>query len=333
MLPEVRSYLDKVRLHLFLDPKTEKRVIGELYAYFEDKIAELQENGLYEKEATREAIRAFGRARVVARLMYEAYSKGSWAEVFLTALPHLTMAMLFFLHIWFHPVLAPVVFTSMVAVTLLGWWHGKPNWLYSWIGYALLPLLIGGYASFPVLEKEVTALFRGQGQMPGILILLPIFALFVFSLWIIIRTTARVVKRDWILATLMLVPLPILGSWLFYVQRAGGLFQENLAAFSQWDISMALVLSVLALAAATFVRLRQRVLKVMALVTLGMIAVTMTGHVFWGDLGFLGFVSASAVSFLFLLSPALLEARIGHGEARDEAWWAGSWLERPSTAK
>ena len=59
MLAEVRSYLDSVRAHLHLDTATEKHVIRELYTYFQERIAEQQEQGVSEKDATREAIKSF----------------------------------------------------------------------------------------------------------------------------------------------------------------------------------------------------------------------------------------------------------------------------------
>lgn len=333
MLPEVRDYLNNVRSHLFLDPQTERRVISELYSYFQEKIVELQGNGLSEEEATREAIRSFGRARVVATLMYEAYSKGSLTEAFLSALPHIIVSGLFISHLWYHPILLPMVFASLVGVTLFGWWHGKRNWLYSWIGYAWFPLLIGGYVARPALEQTAAFLLEGQGSLPSIWVLLLIALLFAFSVFIIVRTTIRVVKRDWILASLMIVPLPVLGSWLFNIEQAGGVFQENMAVLNQWDTSMALVLMILAVASAAFIRLRRRALKVGAIMTLGVIATTITGHILWGNWGLFGFVVASVLSLLFLLSPALIEARVGHGELKGETWWSGNWLERPSTAK
>lgn len=333
MLHEVRSYLDDVRLHLHLDPIREKRIISELSTYFEEKVAELQGKGVSERDAAREAVKSFGRARVVARLMYEAYSKGSWSEALLSSLPHLVVAGLFASHLWHHPVLAPLAFAGIVGITLFGWWHGKPNWLYSWVGYSLLPPLIVGYAFRPILEQTVSFLFRGQGSLPSIWVLLPICALFASSLWIIIRITIRVVRRDWILASLMLVPMPILASWLFNIEPVGGLFQSSGVASHQWDASMALILTVLAVASATFILLRQRILKTGALVTLGVIALTMAGHNLWGDLGFVGFLAAALLSLLFLLSPALLEDRIGHGEREEEVWGSGDWIEGSSTTR
>lgn len=333
MLPEVRNYLDEVRSHLHLDPLTEKRVIGELYTHFQERIAELQDRGISERDAGKVAIESFGRARVVARLTYEAYSKGSWSEAAKAALPHFLIAGLFLAHLWRQPVLAPLVFITIVGVTLFGWWHGKPNWLYSWIGYAFLPLLIMGFTSRPVVEQAASFLFWGSNTPPSWTPVSLLLSLFSLSLAIIISTTVRVVKRDWILASLMLVPLPIVGSWLANIEQAGGLFQGNGATLYQWDGVMALVLVVLGLASAIFIRLRQRILKAGALVTIGTIAGAIAVHTFWGNLGFFSALGAAFLLLLFLLSPALLEAKIGHGEARGEVWWWGDWVEHPSATK
>ncbi len=333
MLPEVRNYLDDVRSHLHLDPVTERQIISELYTYFQEKVAELEENGVCEKDATKTAIESFGRARVVARSMYEACSKGSWSDAVKASLPHLIIASLFAVHLWQHPVLAPLAFTVIVGVTLFGWWRGKPDWLYSWVGYSLLPLLIIGYASWPTLKQAASFLFLGEGSLPSVWLLVLVLVFCVVSLWVIVSTAKRVVKRDWILTSLMLVPLPILGSWLFNIEQMGGLFQGTGTALHQWDTSMALVLTVLGVTSAAFIRLRQRVLKVGAVVTIGVIAGTIAAHNLWGHLGFLGLLGMSVLSLLFLLSPALLESRIGHGEPKGEAWWSSEHLERRSTAR
>jgi len=333
MLPEVRNYLDDVRLHLHLDPGTEKQIINELYTYFQEKVAELEENGACEKGATKTAIESFGRARVVARLMYEACSKGSWADAVQASLPHLIIAGLFATHLWHHPILAPLAFALIVGVTLFGWWHGKPDWLYSWVGYSLLPLLIIGYTSWFTLKQGISFLLFGEGLLPNVWLLMLILLFYIVSLWLIVSTTIRVVKRDWILASLMLVPLPILGSWLFNIEEMGGLFQGTKTALYQWDTSMVLVLTVLGVTAAIFIRLRKRVLKAGALVTIGVIAGAIAANNFWGNLGFWSLLGISLLLLLFLLSPAVLEAKISHGEPKGEAWWSGDWAEHPSTTR
>ncbi|MBI4285983.1 MAG: hypothetical protein HY670_08845 [Chloroflexi bacterium] len=333
MLPEVKKYLEDVRAHLHLAPALERQIIGELYSYFQEKVAELQENGAPEIAAVREAIKSSGRPRVLARMMYEACNKGSLTEAFLSSLPHLVVAGLFVSHLWDRAIPSSFVFAAIVCVTLWAWWHGKPSWLYSWIGYSLLPLLIAGYASRPTIEQTV-AFFLGRSEaFPDIRMFLLMIALFSLGLWTIVRTTMRVVRRDWVLASLMLVPLPILGSWLFNIEQMGGLLRSAGNAIYQWDTAMSLVLFMLAGASAVFIRLRRRTLKIIALITLGVIAGTMAGQILWGNPGFLGLLAAAFLMLLFLVGPALLEARIGHGELRGESWWAGEWLRRPSAIK
>lgn len=333
MLPEVREYLEDVRSHLHLDAATERHILSELHCYFEEKVTELQDQGVPQEDVARESIKSFGRPRVLARLMYEAYSKGSLTEAILSSLPHLIVAGLFISHLWRHPLIAPIAFASIVCVTLYGWWHGKPNWLYSWVGYSLLPLLIGGYVSRPALEQIASFLLRRNDTLPSIWILLLIGALFSFSLWVIIRTTIRVVRRDWVLASLMLVPLPILASWLFNIEQLGSLFQSSNVTLYQWDTLMASVLTLLAAVSVIFIRLRKRILKAGALIALGVIAGTVAGHTLWGYPGFLGLLIGAALILLFLLGPALLEAKIGHGELKGETWWSAEWVKRPSTVK
>ncbi len=325
---DLRAYLEEVRSHLYLDPPHERRVISELYTYFQEKVADLAEQGQSEQEATRGAIRSFGRAKVVARLMYEAYSQGSWLDAVIAALPHLIVAFLFSLHLWRHPVIAPAVFLTIVGVTLYGWWRGKPNWLYSWIGYSLFPFLVVGYQTRGVLMSAIAYLVGGSGELPPpwALVLLGTFYAFAGSL--IIATTIRVVRRDWLLTSLMLVPLPILGIWLYNIEEVGGLFHRTQDVFFLWDFALAYVFAVLAAASAFFIRLRQRILKIGALLTIGTITGAIAVHNVWGNVGFFGILSVAVLLLLFLLSPALLEIGIGHGESKNKAWW--TWVERPS---
>jgi len=333
MLPNVKGYLSEVKLHLHLDPATEMQVMRELCGYFQEKTEELQEAGLSEKEATSIAIQDCGRPRVIAQRMYEAYSKGSWMEAALAFLPHLIIAGLFLSHLWRHPIVAPVFFLFIVGVTLYGWWHGKPSWLYPWIGYSLALLLIGGYVSRHIFVQATSFLLWQGETFPSIWILLPISAMCLFSIWIIIRTTIRVARRDWILASLMLVPLPIVGGWLLTLEQAGGLLRGSAELSHLPDISMAQALIMLGVTSAAFIMLRQRVLKVGALVSLGSIALAMIAHNLWGNLGFLSLLLTSLCLLLFLLSPALIEAKMGPDEQKGEAWWESTWYQYPSTTK
>ncbi len=318
MLPEVRNYLGLIQYHLRLDPSTEKQVICEFYDHIEEKIAELQAKGIPEKEAAKAAMDSFGRPRVVARMMYEACGQGNPTDATIALLPHLLVAGLFAFHLWDHALLASIVLISIMCATLFGWWHGKPNWLYSWIGYSLTLLLVGGYALVPTMQQSVS-FFKGDASFPNIGMFVLISALAVFSLGGIIRITIRVVKRDWLLASLMLVPFPIVGSWLFNVQIQGLLHSSDVV--HQWDQPMALACAVLGVMAAAFIRFRSRVLKIGAVIALSFIALVMVVQNIVGGLTFWGLVGLFIFILAFLFSPALMEKQVGHGEEETIAWW------------
>jgi len=319
MLPEIKNYLDEVKSHLRLDPEAEKPVVRELYTHFQEKMEELQEGGLSQEEAGRAAIESFGRSRVVARRMYEAHSKGSWVEAAIASFPHLVFVCLFAFHLWLHPVLMPIIIVAIVGVTLYGWWHGKPSWLYTWIGYSLLPLLVGAYAC--------ASLLWGPGAFPSVWAVLVILAFILFSIWAILLTTIGVVRRDWILASLMLVPLPIFGGWLLNLENGGGLLRGGAEVIHESDMAMAGALIALTVTSAAFIRLRQRVMKIGALIAIGIIALAVAAHGLWGGLGFFGLLAVALLLVAFLLSPALLEAKVGHGERKGEMWWETGWLK------
>ena len=320
MLPEIKSYLNDIRSQLHLDPHTERQIISELYNYFNEKISELRTRGLSEIDAAREAISACGRPRVIARMWYEACSRGSWGEACLSAMPHILVAVLFFSHLWNNVVFGPAMFMLIVAVTLLGWRRGKPCWLYPWIGYSFFPLIIAVFASGDVYKQILFFILTGQGPLPQAWAIAVVVLLFLSSLWIIISTTVKVVRRDWILASMMLVSLPVMTSWLYNIEQVGGLFQGHTSALYQWDISMGILLVVLGGSSAVFIRLRQRALRILAILTMGAVGAVVVACNFLPHLGFLGLLISMVFSLLFLLSPILIEARIGHGEVKNESF-------------
>ncbi len=329
MFPEVRVYLEEVRSHLHLDQITEKKVISELSTYFKEKIDELKDQGLTWAIAVKEAIKSCGRARVIGRLMYEAYSKGSWTDALVAFLPHFIVGFLFLFHLWNNPLLLIAVYGFIMAVTLFGWWRGKPNWLYSWAGYALVPLIIGSYLAAPVLWQVVNAILAGSSDSSVWIYLAALIGFFIFALSIMVKTTIRVVRRDWLLASLMLIPVPIFSSWLIYTSQSGSITFITETAMYQWDAAMASVLLTLGVTTAIFIRLRNRILKAGAVIIIGPISGGIIAHHFWGSIGLFGTLATALFTLLFLISPAILEATIGHGETKNEVWWSGDWLEHP----
>ena len=101
------EYLLKVKSHLHLDERLEKRIIAELYEHIIEKAKELEDTGTSTERCNEQAIKAMGRPRVIARVLYEAHSAGSPKDALLTGLPYLLVSLLFATHMWRNPILAP----------------------------------------------------------------------------------------------------------------------------------------------------------------------------------------------------------------------------------
>ena len=318
MQAEVESYLDEVKTHLHLDPHTERRVINELYSHFQEKVCDLEGEGMAEEEATAEALSSFGEARSIARLMYEAYSRGSWMEALISCQPHLIVAALFATHVWRSPVLLGAAFGAIVVITLLGWRNGVPNWLYSWVGYAVLPLLILSYMSFDPMTRTILFIVRGVGSPAPVWQLSVLALLYAFTIWLIASATVTVARRDWILVSLMLLPLPVLAIWVISVTQSEGFLLHALQGletrFSRWDTAMANFFVALGVTTALFIRIRQRALKVAAVIAVGIIGGAAAARSIWGDLGLFQLIAVSVCLFLFLTIPFLLRAIFSHDQ-------------------
>jgi hypothetical protein len=311
-MSDVVAYLDEVRLHLHLDPLTERRVISELASHFQEKVTELRSSGLAEEEASREAIQSFGEPKTIARLMYEAYGRGSWAETLIGCQPHLVVAALFATHLWRHPLLLFAAFLPITVITLIAWRRGAPNWLYSWTGYALLPFLIVTYFSVEPVARTVSFLMGGSGVPAPFWHLAGLAGFFAFTLWLVVSATVRVAKRDWILVSLMVLPLPVLVVWIASVSRTDGFLAAIMrglsASLSQWDQAMAYFCATLGVATALFMRLRRRSLKAGAIIAVGIVGGALAVSSIQGGLDLFGLLAVAVCFLAFLFCPFILHA-------------------------
>lgn len=325
MLAEIRDYLASTRSYLHLDPATEKQVLDELYTHFEEKVAELNDEGLEDRDAAMMAIQSFGQPCTVGRLIYEAFHKGSWAHAAAAALPHLLLAALFLSQRWSEP--APLLITLLfiVSVTLLGWRHGMPNWIYSWAGYSLVPVLVLGYMSHEVAEQGVGYLLGWLERPPDLLLLALVLVLYLCSLAFVCLLAVRAVRRDWLLASIMLAPFPLFGSLLFFVEKAGGVALSGGPATHLWDPPMALAFVALSMASASFIRLRKRTWKAGAVVLISCTTLIAVGPSLWVDLGALPLVLFSLLLVTLLLSPALVEGKVRNDRNNVGGWAPAHW--------
>jgi len=297
----VSHYLDSVREHLRLDFPSEREVINELQAHIEDELQELREAGLSEEEAANTCVKLLGSAKLVARQIYEAHSQGTWRQALLASMPHLLFALLFALNWWQGIGWLLVVLGLVLVMTVYGWWHGRPAWLFPWLGYSLVPVAVAG----------LLLLYLPEGwSWLAIILYIPLAAWFLYSI------TIQTIKRDWLYSTLMLLPVPIIVGWFLAVEQEGGfpgLSLERMRAFAPWIGASFLAL---AITAATFMRLRQRWLKVAVLLISGLLTLTMVACYTEGRLGLPALSILMLVMVGLFLTPALLERKIRHSGQR-----------------
>ncbi len=316
--PELKGYLEGVRYRLRLDPVAEKEIVHELYTHIEDRTQELKEAGLSPAEATKSATEHFGHPEAIAGEIYKVHSKGNWGVALLAAMPHLLIALLFALHLWHNSSWVVAVLISMLAISAYGWRHGRPSWFHTWLGYSLVPILIATLLSLYALGRALFYLLAGSGPETNLWILLAIFAYLPLSLWLLACSVTSVVRRDWLYGSLMALPLPAIACWLFALYRDGGLFESSEQYLQDQAPWVALSFLALAIGAATFIRLRQRLLKGGVLVMAGLLILLIVACADPSVLNSPGLVVAALLLVAFLFSPALLEHKIGHGEG--EVW-------------
>lgn len=297
MTTALSHYLDDIRENMRLERSLESEVIQELESHIEDEVQELRESGLSEEEAANTCLNLLGSARLVARQIYEAHSQGSWGQALLAALPHFLFGLLFVLNWWQGIVWLLGMLVLILSMAVYGWWRGKPTWLFPWLGYSLLPVIAAG----------LLLLYLPQGwSWVAILIYIPL------ALWLLYTITVKSKKRDWLYTSLMLLPIPIIAGWFLAVEpvdRVPADWLQSIQKFAPW---IGLSFLALAVAVATFIRLRKRWLKIAVLVMSGLITLTMVSYYTEGKLSIFALLLLIIAMLLLLLSPALLERKAKH---------------------
>jgi len=236
-----------------------------------------------------------GSPELVAKQIYEVYSQGSWVQAIFAALPHLLVAAFFALHWWQSTFWLIGILAAVVGGAIYGWFHGKPAWLFPWLGYCLIPVIAVGILLV---------------YLPGGWAWLAASAYVPLALLIIFSVTKKIAKKDWVFASLMLLPAPIMLGWIMWLWilalegHHGFLSYEQLYEFAPL---IALTFAVLALTVATFIRVRQRWLKVGVLLTLEIIILGIMALSRKSSINPVGWIGLILLSVILILGPALLE--------------------------
>ncbi|HUV75212.1 MAG TPA: hypothetical protein VMW00_01010, partial [Dehalococcoidales bacterium] len=211
------------------------------------------------------------------------------------SMPHLLFGLLFVLNWWHHIGWLSITLILILGAIAYGWWHGKPAWVFSWLGYTLLPVAMVGLL-LPLLPQGWSWI--------------AIFLYIPLALWWLYYIVDQTVRRDWLFSSLMLLPVPIIAGWFLAIEPQSGPTEYSIQRVHEFAPWIGLSFLALALTIVTFTRLRQRWLRIGLLFIAGLLTLTMIVYYADGRLSLLAFlVLGLAMGGLFLI-PALLERRI-----------------------
>jgi len=315
MLPKLKQYLARVKSSSKLDPTAESEIVRELQTHFEDEMGELCQAGFSTIEAADVATKRFGAPEALGRQIYEVYSKGTWSEALLAAVPHFLLALTFGLHLWRNNFWLFATALMVISVTLYAWRHGRPSWFYSWLGYSLLTLFVIVFLVLLAVGQGLSRFMLGSGMQWVVMAVYVPVALCWLGYIIVC-----IVRRDWILASFMMLPFPAIIVWLFALEQGVGLAAYGKGGLQSGDQGVAFTFLALGGAAGTFIRLRQRLFKIVALTVATLLVLAVVWRFAESNINPLISLFVSFCFISFLLSPWLLQNRVVHRGREMEAW-------------
>ena len=311
MAVEFTDYLHSLARRLHLEPSEEQDIILELEGHLEDKAADLESRGLERGVALRIAVQEMGAPEAVASGMYKVHSPGVWRDVMLATIPHFLLAALFALHLWSQYFLVSLLLIGITLVTWRNWRAGSPSkWSYSWMGYTLAAPALSWLLSLMTLAYGGWTLVT-TGRLPFNVILFVLLIGYVpFSMWIVFGVVRKVMRRDWLLASLTALPFPFLTSWVLFLNWQGGLWSDHAERMHSSDTARAFIFLALAVTTAVFLKVGPRLVRIGLLMLITAILVAITAASLPVSLNALAILLMIVASVAFLLSPAMLESRL-----------------------
>ena len=314
MIPGLVRYLEEISVHLRLNPLREKQLLRELYTHLEDRVEEFEEEGRPHETAVTEATRTFGSPRLVAHEMYQVHGLGTWVSAAIASVPYIAVAFLFALHLWTSLAWLAAFMTVSVLVTLLGWWKGKPPWMYPWAGFSLVLPVASGFIAAGAFWRDATALAAGESAALPLWALAGLLVYAALALQLVVSVLVKVVRMDWTYASLMLLPIPIVVRWLLSLQMEGSVLAYERTSFQAGaDGVVALVFLMLAALPMIFVRVSRRRFKIAALMIAAPVAFIAAAQNISGAMSLPALFLSTALAILLLLVPAFLDSRVGRG--------------------
>jgi hypothetical protein len=308
---EVTNYLYALARRLHLDPAEKDEIIQELEGHLEDKAAELESQGMDHEAAIARAVQEMGAPNAVARGMYEVHSTSVWRDVLLATIPHFLLASLFALHLWSQYFLVFLLLIAIAFVTWRNWRAGNPSkWSYSWMGYSLAAPALSWLLSLITLGYGAWTLVT-TGELPfNTVIFFLLIGYVPFSMWVMANVIFKMMRRDWLLASLTALPFPFLTSWILFLNWQGGLWSDHSERMQDSDTARVFIFLAMAVTTAVFFKVGPRLLRIGLLTVATSILVAITAASLPVSLSALAVVLMIVASLAFLLSPAMLESKM-----------------------
>jgi len=308
---EVTNYLYALARRLHLDPAEQDEIIQELEGHLEDKAAELESQGMDHEAAIARAVQEMGAPNAVARGMYEVHSTSVWRDVLLATIPHFLLASLFALHLWSQYFLVFLLLIAIAFVTWRNWRAGNPSkWSYSWMGYSLAAPALSWLLSLITLGYGAWTLVT-TGELPfNTVIFFLLIGYVPFSMWVMANVIFKMMRRDWLLASLTALPFPFLTSWILFLNWQGGLWSDHSERMQDSDTARVFIFLAMAVTTAVFFKVGPRLLRIGLLTVATSILVAITAASLPVSLSALAVVLMIVASLAFLLSPAMLESKM-----------------------
>jgi hypothetical protein len=246
--------------------------------------------------------------------MYEVHSISDWPQAAMAALPHVLFGLLFAFRQWTNAFWLSIIIMSVFGAVAYGWKHHKPTWFFTWLGYALTPLLVVGLL---LLDKALGAGVLSSSWWLWVCVI-SYFSIVTAICAIILAHTWR---RDWVLGSLSTLPFLAVIGWVLTDRWNDGLIQEGglLRGLEPW-----IALSFLALAGMViiFTRLKKRWLKIGVLLVAALVILIMTAAATGRSVNVANLAVLAIIALAIILGPALVDRRLG---PREQDGWADSW--------
>ena len=175
----------------------------------------------------------------------------------------------------------------------------------------LLSLITLGYGAWTLITT---------GQLPfNVVFFFLLIGYVPFSMWIMANVIFKMVKRDWLLASLTALPFPFLTSWVLFLNWQGGLWSSQAERMQDSDTARALIFVAMAVTTAVFFKVGPRLVRIGLLTVSTFILVIVTAASLPVSLSVVAVSLMIVASLAFLLSPAMLESKLERRQLKTEA--------------